>query len=137
MGDNMLPIFHTRRLREAVGGPHTAGMWQNHWRTLGLAHMSGPAVGHLPSVPGLVSVLPKVAPPATFSPIRAGAGFQSPRPQPVGWHLAAGFRRLAAGGARFTALLHSCAWLRSGQMGPSWPIVFSPNLNPVLPTFFI
>lgn len=86
-GDNMLPIFHTKRLREAVGGPPTAGMWQNHWRAWGLAHMSGPAVGHLPSVPGLVSVLPKVAPPATFSLIRAVAGFQSPCPQPVGWHL--------------------------------------------------
>ena len=84
----MLPIFHTKRLREAVGGPPTAGMWQNHWRAWGLAHMSGPAVGHLPSVPGLVSVLPKVAPPATFSRIRAGAGFQSPCPQHIGWHLA-------------------------------------------------
>lgn len=37
-------------------------------------------MGQLPSVPGLVSVLPKVAPPATFSPIRAGAGFQVSMP---------------------------------------------------------
>lgn len=30
--------------------------------------------GQLPSAPGLEPVLPKVAPPAAFSPIRAGPG---------------------------------------------------------------
>lgn len=63
-------------------------------------------MGQLASVPGLMSVLPKVAPPAAFSPIRAGAGVLSPLAG--AWPgEAAGFRRLAAGGACVTALLPS------------------------------
>ena len=139
MGNNMLPIFHTRRLREAVGSPHS---WHvaEPLESLGACSADRTSDGPAAISACLVSVPPKVAPPAPSHHQGRGSfpGLHVLSPWAGTWPgEAAGFGRLTAGGVQFTALASFLSLAaEQDKMGPSCPIVFSPNLNPASPNIF-